>query len=368
MARCLLANPAGRCKGSHGGREAGGSAHRGGWYNESVRKKSKKICRKTERVIRRKPPNTRSAPHPIRPQIAPTNESEHALPLSPGQQRDKEARDEWRDLGSEKRALVVVPTPGGTPEVDVSDARSLINLLPQEIQDRALKLPIEFFELDPKELESVAFKAVSKTLYRKLRIAFWEEYETTQRTKADKIDMDAAFRKSCSPGFFKSKVLANDARLAWLLTPPSEYEISLKEISSLGLERMKEALEIPIDQDNPNTKLIEAQLKIFQHADMRIKGAIIQRVEQRSLNMNLNANASPEIVNRAEKVSKMSMEEIEAEISRFEGRSKAAEIPGTVHVDLMKDHRPHKVEQANASKKEGPDPSALSMEIPTEGK
>lgn len=283
--------------------------------------------------------------------------------LTPGQDKEREARREWKDLTSDSKALVVVPIPGATPDVDISDPRSLLNLLPAEVQARALKLPVELFELDPRELEKRAFSdGVQKTLYRKLRIAFWEEYELAQRNQAPKIDLNAAFRKSCTESFFQSRILDNPTRLAWLLTPPSEYTVSLKEISELGLDRMKEALEIEIDAAKPNTKLIEAQLKIFQHADTRLKGAIVQRIEQRALNMNLNANASPEMVDKAEKVSKMSMEEIEAEIARFEGRSKAAEIPGTVHIDLMKETRPKKTGEpsekapASAEDKKSSDP------------
>lgn len=151
--------------------------------------------------------------------------------------------------------------------------------------------------------------------------------------------MHRVMAQICHAKFFNTRFISDPAKLMWMLHPPVGYDLNLKEIHLLSLRCMRAAMALEIVDDNgkPNVKLIEAQMKIFQHIDMRIKGAVIQRIDQRNLNVNMNANASPEVEKEVNRISSMTMEEIETRIKFLERKSKGLEAPGNVSVQLMPD-------------------------------
>lgn len=226
-------------------------------------------------------------------------------------------------------------------EFDESDPRSLVNLLPHFVKELVAKLPTELYEKTEAELRSMIFGEDEKEdeTSSRLRVAFWDEYDRVQRYEEDQMDMRRVTDRICTPVYLNKRFLSDPLKLAWLLHPPVGYDLNLKEIHLLSLRAMRAAMELPTTdgKGKPNVKLIEAQMKIFQHVDMRIKGAVIQRIDQRNLNVNMNADASPEVAKEVNRISSMTMEEIEDRIKFLEGKSKSLEAPGNVSVQLMPD-------------------------------
>ena len=238
----------------------------------------------------------------------------------------------------------VVPTASVQPDEEVSnfdksDPRSLFNLLPRFLQDRLEQIPAEFFEFTEDQIRQQLFgnEAPDQTTNR-LRVAFWEEYDRVQRYKENILKFQRICEGVCTPAYFMKKVVPDDKKLVWLLHQPSDYNITLHEIHELGLRQLRNVLCLPIldERGRPNTRLIEVQNKIFQHIDMRLKGGIVQRTDQR--NLNINGQLTPEQTAAAAASipppKEDSMAEIELRLAALKQRSTLLEAPSVIQAVL----------------------------------
>jgi hypothetical protein len=233
----------------------------------------------------------------------------------------------------------VAPAADASP-FDKSNPRALFNLLPKYIQDRMEEIPEVFFESTEEEIRQQLFGGNSpdQTLNR-LRVSFWEEYDRVQRYKEPKLDIAKVVEGVCLPRYFMTKILPIDAKLVWLLHAPTDYQINLREMHELSLRQMRNVMALPIVDPATgkiNTKLIEVQNKIFTHVDMRIKGAIIQRIDQRNLNVNLEGEAAEAKAKEIAEGPKRqeSMAEIDARLSNVRQRIELLSAPSLISADL----------------------------------
>lgn len=190
--------------------------------------------------------------------------------------------------------------------INEDDPRNLVNLVPPDVSDALKRLvkyrPALFF------MEEAKFKKQVKpdALISRLRISFWDEYCRAQDNNA-MINISAVIRNVCSKDYFYEVVLRNEAKLAWLIYPPKDYMMAMREMLDLGLDEWREILALPIQNKRGKVdyKLLSSKLKIVQLLDMRVKGAIVQRlqVSQKNLNVNVDAPTLPQ---------DMSIEELEA--------------------------------------------------------
>jgi hypothetical protein len=157
-----------------------------------------------------------------------------------------------------------------------------------------------------------------------LRLRFWEEYERCHATAGTSkgIQDVRVYAGVCTRQFFYDRYLVNPIKVAWMLTPPTSYVTHATEALNFGLQLMREYLEI--DARSPdgkiNVKLMELQAKITAMLDQRVKGAVVQRVEQK--NMNLNVQTSDAKV--ASALVGQSMEDINARIKQLEKKAAGA--------------------------------------------
>lgn len=229
-------------------------------------------------------------------------------------------------------------------ELDVRDQRSIINLLPKKFREMALHIPAHYFEMGPDELEGIAFEAYrgSKAdhIFKSLRLALWEAYDYAQANEKNHLNIKKVVEGTCTYQHF-TRILENDpAKYAWILIPPQNYQVELKALYETGAKRMREILEIPID-DKTNPKIMDTQMRIHQNIEMRIHGAIIQRVDERRLNVNVNAPATQQVTEEANKAaSKMSMEEVERRIQELKEESLKLGAPGVMKVEMINKRTP----------------------------
>lgn len=224
-----------------------------------------------------------------------------------------------------------------TADFDTSNPKSIVNLVPQFIKQHLSS--INFFD-DEKTTEELLEEELGpdaenpkRIYFNRCHIQFWDEYDLACREDRT-MSLDNVLYRLGNVTFFKTTIVERPKMLAALLKPPVQYELNLKELHALGLTAMRRALTCnPITNGQPNVKLIEAQTKITQILDMRIKGAVVQRIEQKNLNVNVDAGRKPGQTAAAPR----SIEEIENEILRLEAKSKELESPGFVTVNLMKD-------------------------------
>ena len=84
------------------------------------------------------------------------------------------------------------------PIRDEDDVRSIINLVPGYVSTYMRVIPEEVLQKDAEELEKLADVSESE---RKMRIAFWIEYERAQRT-GTVMQMSNVFKGLCGQGHF----------------------------------------------------------------------------------------------------------------------------------------------------------------------
>lgn len=240
--------------------------------------------------------------------------------------------------------MVVVPPKPETPDIDRSNPRNLINLLPKYMADLVDRLPEELWSLTDEELELDIFNGNSPNqTVNSLKISFWEEYDKCQRENRKKMDIDAIITRISTITFFRDRFISNPKQLAWLIRPTPLYSMTVKDTLRLAAIRLRELVSAPAVSPvtgRYDTKLAELQLKIYQTLDMRENGAVIQRIDQRQINMNIDAGKAPDNTAKAATKAIEDMDQIQSRLKELEARSRQLENPAQeVKVDLMSDVR-----------------------------
>jgi hypothetical protein len=217
------------------------------------------------------------------------------------------------------------------PHTDVDlfermNPRSLINLLPDGVQSdliEATRAKPELFTMDERTLFlHLRAQAIQPTpTDNRLRLSFWVEYDRAQ-FEVTKMNMTPIYAGVCVRQYFYSTYLKNAWKVAWLLCPPTNYVKKLEEALDFGIDRMRDILEMsPMDErGKPNVKLMELQTKITIALDQRAKGSYTQRIEQKSVNLQIGT--SDKAVAQAALTG--SMDEIQKRMKELERRERLA--------------------------------------------
>lgn len=198
------------------------------------------------------------------------------------------------------------------------DPRSVINLVPDQVQAsliRAHQNASDLMALDERELK----KRVRPTpTDNRLRVSFWNEYNRAQETMKP-MQMTSVYAGVCTGEFFYREYLRRDENVAWLMRPPVNYITALEEMLVEGQDRIREILELPLvgPSGRPDTKVGELILKTYLAIEARLKGAVAQKIESKSMNINVDGTRA---VTKAAELN--SMESIQARIAEIE-RKKA---------------------------------------------
>jgi hypothetical protein len=179
---------------------------------------------------------------------------------------------------------------------DTDNPRSVISLtssnptIHDAIKDLLLNAP-ELMEMEQHELSQRANP--SFTLSR-VRMSFWNEYENANQGNR-KMHLSKIVAGVCTETVFRKKILGDRVKLAYVLCPPKDYQITVKEALDAGLDSLRAIVSARVidENGNLNAKSADVVLKAIALLDMRVKGAVIQRIDQRSLNVNLNKEVPP---------------------------------------------------------------------------
>jgi hypothetical protein len=156
----------------------------------------------------------------------------------------------------------------------------------EELAEAAIRLPEEMTTMSETQL---AAQVPLDRVDRRMRIHFWEEYENAAKSYR-KMEMQtvAAGTGAVSWESYKQMLIMTPGKLAWLFNPPAGYKLQLQEAQELGLSRLMEILELPIK--DPLTQRINVGvaaiiLQAWKSVDMRVNGALTQRIVQLSGSM-----------------------------------------------------------------------------------
>lgn len=199
---------------------------------------------------------------------------------------------------------------------------AIINLVSpsirQRIEDAYAKLP-ELFSLDEIELGKCLRAEHSynpSAVDNRLRLKFWFEYDRVVLYQGTKKMIAANFLAGvCTDDFFYNSYLKNTVRVSWLLCPPTSYITKAKEGLDYGLDQIREILQMPIEVNGRrDLRLAALKITIVKMLDDRVQGSVVQRVEQKTTQVNVNTTAGE--INQIAR--EMSMEEIERKIAALQ--------------------------------------------------
>jgi hypothetical protein len=182
------------------------------------------------------------------------------------------------------------PSGQGAPLLhDAENPKALVNVVRPEIREKIARVPADLFSLTEDELEKRSPKGQFTWVDRRLRVSWWQEYTRATENHPRMMKMTEVVKGICSRNYFYEHVLADKVRLAFLLTPPSNYEVATEEALLRGVDRIREILDFPLydEQGRPQPKNAEVMIKAYMLLDQRVKGAVIQRIEQKNLNLNV---------------------------------------------------------------------------------
>lgn len=138
----------------------------------------------------------------------------------------------------------------------------------------------------------------------RLRINLWDSYNKAMDMGQSKIPMYEIIKGACSQALFEEVVLTNPNTLAYVCVPPADYQLTLRDLLDFGWDRLRETLEQDIFKERVvrvgqnadgtpeyktfkevNVPLVAEMRAIVQMLDLRVKGAILQKVQVQSHNI-----------------------------------------------------------------------------------
>ncbi len=232
--------------------------------------------------------------------------------------------------------------------LDTNDptAKAALSLLPEEerfiIEAHATRSP-DIFKLSERQLvnrmESAGFKVSSTE--NLLRNRFWLEYDHAVSGSFPKMRLEEVIRGVCSFKFFRESFLSNQYLVAYLMLPPINFKTKQEETLLYALDKLRAVLDL--DAIGPNnqvdTKIIRAQLAIYQILEKRVQGETVQKVAHAHAMLPLTPATTEEVDNVSEEQMLIKMQEL-VERSKQRQTTKAA-LSG-VFMTTAKPYEPNK--------------------------
>jgi hypothetical protein len=161
------------------------------------------------------------------------------------------------------------------------------------------------------------------------------------------VDLNRVVAGTCSIKHFREVIVRDDLMFGYILRTPPSYLVNLTEALDVGVQRMRELLDIPLqkmrfdkegrpllDENGDvvyelDTKAGDLLLKAFAMIDLRTKGAIPQKLNiegmmnRRSVNVNVNASDYKSMVdNNALEDKIMTIEDLDRKLASLSDESR----------------------------------------------
>ncbi len=203
--------------------------------------------------------------------------------------------------------------------LDVADSttRSALSMLPEEEQfivEAHAGRNQELFKLSERQLltrmEQAGF-TVSAT-ENLLRNRFWLEYDHAISGAYPKIRLEEVIRGVCSFKFFRETFLSNQYLVAYLMLPPINFKTRQEETLMFALDKLRQILDLsaigPTGQID--TKIIRAQMSVYQILERRVQGETVQKIAHAHALVPLSPSTGQEVDDLSEEQMMMRMQEM----------------------------------------------------------
>jgi hypothetical protein len=196
--------------------------------------------------------------------------------------------------------------------VHVEHKKTIMRILPQGVATAVFNIPDEYLTLNADELEQLTPKKKFTHTDNKLRISFWKEHTRAIAQMSNTMNMMNVVRGICSRAHLE-QMLVDKVRLAYLILPPPDYDVAMEEFTNYSLDTLRECFDVAKASfmETKDPKMYESLRKTLEMLIVHTKGEPIRRVENKNLNMNVDAG-------RAVGAMPATMEEIDAKLRELE--------------------------------------------------
>lgn len=175
---------------------------------------------------------------------------------------------------------------------DDSKPKSLLNLVPSWLGEKIRAIPDDFLSMTEDELID---KGCVTTVERRLKTAWWFEF-TRCVHRHQIMNVNAIVSAVMPVDHFRKHITTNSYKLAYIITPPPNYKTEMVDLLQIGMGQMREMLTMDnYNKDGSiNSRLLDVKMKIIKDIIDRVHGQVIQRIEMKTQNVNMNYNADIE--------------------------------------------------------------------------
>lgn len=197
--------------------------------------------------------------------------------------------------------------------LDETNPRSLISIVPECLVPviKACRKQYPKLFLHNEKLLRQKIKVDDRD--EKIRLNFWEEYNQAQASMRP-MKVNGIISGVCFSETWSTYYLRRLDKIAFMLCPPKNYSLAMRNVLNKGVDRLLEIMELPITDaaGKPNIPAITQILKVFQLVDMRVKGAIVQRLQIQQHSLNFNTDVSADYAKaQADRLNSMSLDQLE---------------------------------------------------------
>lgn len=179
---------------------------------------------------------------------------------------------------------------------DEMNPRSLVNIVPEELKLALKSIPRDLVFMDEKALKK---KVKPSDTLNYVRLNFWLEYNRAQQRRGN-MSVAAIIRGVGHKEWLYNVVFKDPVKMAWVVTPPTDYAIIQQDILHAGLDKLRQALRVPLyietrvettDPEGntkvkttrkPNVAVIKEIREITRWLSDRVQGTMVQKLAVRA--------------------------------------------------------------------------------------
>jgi hypothetical protein len=183
--------------------------------------------------------------------------------------------------------------------LDESDPYSIVNLLPRRTREHLLAAAIAKPELFTQDEETFLAEMKTKQVFfnttdRMLRSQFWIEYNSVRTGQRKSMLINNIVGHACTRELFENHYIKNHIKCAWLCVIPVHYKNILNSHLERVARQMGAIIDLPLYDKNGKLdhKVANLQLNLFKTLEVTLHGTPTQRIEQKTMSLNVTRNES----------------------------------------------------------------------------
>lgn len=197
---------------------------------------------------------------------------------------------------------------------NTSYMQSILDLLPEPLASAYPQLPNELTNQSEVTLKTLLNPNNQMEAIR-TRIWILVKSRAASRDTA-RIDL-SEIATGIAPISYVEMVLAQQYMVAWCGCPTIDYDTRVESLLNKAYDKLQRILDFPLTDANGevNTKSANLVIQVAKMLDLRSKGSYIERIEQKTFQVNTTATEARELFR---KNADLSLDEIESKIKSLE--------------------------------------------------